>query len=236
MFAPALSPDRKRVAYVEGTPAHISDPSSGGGGAIVVQSLDGSGARIVASEGNNGAPSWSPDGRQIAFLRGDAVWLMGADGSNQRSLGVTLSVNTHLSWSPDGTRLAVGTGNPSRIAVIGLGGGGVTFAGPPAGQADHPAWSPDGRQLAYSMVRPNGLFVSDADASSPPRQVTTCADPLCARDLEPGWSPDGTQIAFVRFSPGGPQAEAQQIYVVTLATGALRQVTSGPEGHAFPSW
>lgn len=39
---------------------------------------------------NNVAPAWSPDGSQLAFLTDRnghwEIWLMSADGSNQRSL------------------------------------------------------------------------------------------------------------------------------------------------------
>jgi len=62
---------------------------------------------------NNAAPAWSPDGSQIAFLTDRSgqweIWVMAADGSNQRPLvsaealaGVTLQYNgmeeRMLSW------------------------------------------------------------------------------------------------------------------------------------------
>src|SRR5438552_3092783 len=52
-------------------------------------------------------PAWSPDGREIAFDSnrrvGLAIWLMNADGSNQRI--VTRSHGEYAAWSPDGTLL-----------------------------------------------------------------------------------------------------------------------------------
>jgi Tol biopolymer transport system component len=233
IFAPALSPDRKRIAYVQGVPGHLL--TYGGDGQIVVQNVDGTGAKVVAPLGNNGAPAWSPDGKQIAFLQGDALWLMGADGSNPHSLELTLPVNTHIAWSPNGRKLAVGTGSPSRIAVVDLASLAYSYLGPTAAQQDHPAWSPDGKQLAYAMGGANALFVANADGSEP-RQLTTCVHPECSRDLEPAWSPDGAYVAFVRYAPGAGQGAAQQVYVVPAAGGDARRITSGAEGHAFPSW
>jgi Tol biopolymer transport system component len=49
-------------------------------------------------------PAWSPDGRRIAFRRGDELWVMNADGSAARPLdGVA---GGEPSWSPDGRRIA----------------------------------------------------------------------------------------------------------------------------------
>jgi len=233
VFAPALSPDRKKVAYVQGAPGHLL--TFGGEGAIVVQNVDGTGARVVAPLGTSGAPAWSPDGRQIAFLQRDALWLMDADGSNPHSLSLGLPVNTRIAWSPDGKKLAVGTGSPSRIAIVDLASLAYSYIGPASAQQDHPAWSPDGRQLVYAMGGANALFVANADGSEA-RQITTCIHPECSRDLEPAWSPDGAYIAFVRYAPGSKQGAAQQVYVVPAAGGDARQITNGAEGHAFPSW
>lgn len=52
-------------------------------------------------------PSVSPDGKAIAFLQGQAVWRINADGTGLAQL-TTPSVGTSWpSWSPDGTRLLV---------------------------------------------------------------------------------------------------------------------------------
>jgi len=52
----------------------------------------GSIQRLTSDPANDGLPVWSPDGRSIAFAsdRGGvwAIWIMNADGANQRQLFV----------------------------------------------------------------------------------------------------------------------------------------------------
>jgi len=95
---PVFSPDGTRIAvsYWQHDHWDIHVMNADGSGrarltetplrAIVEQGINGEEQRSW----NNAAPVWSPDGSQIAFLtdRNGAweIWLMGADGSNQRPL------------------------------------------------------------------------------------------------------------------------------------------------------
>ena len=63
----------------------------------------------------NGNPSWSPDGEHIAFTSSELpdvmpansdIYVIDADGKNQRKLTKNRSRNTDPSWSPDGKRIA----------------------------------------------------------------------------------------------------------------------------------
>ncbi len=78
---------------------------------------DGSGPRRILSMPGISSPTFSPDGRTIAFLAATAtgtdIWLAAADGSATRRLGTiaedgdpVLSGVGPLEWSPDGSRLA----------------------------------------------------------------------------------------------------------------------------------
>jgi TolB protein len=233
IYAPEISHDRTKVVYVEATSTALNSPDNDGGGDVVVQNIDGSGAKVVAS-GDNVSPTWSPDGKQIAFVRGGALWLMNADGSNPHALGVNLSVSYYLAWSPDGSRIAVAAGQPSQIQVIDL----ATLAMTPVGNAaeeDGPAWSPDGKDIVFTEGATDSLYVASVTSGADVRELTNCVLP-CQRDLEPAWSPDGGTIVFVRYTPNGGQGGSEQLWQVPAAGGDAHELTSGPEEHAFPSW
>ena len=51
-------------------------------------------------------PSWSPDGRQIAFSTFSQIYVMDADGSNQQPLTSSSVSKFGPSWSPDGRQIA----------------------------------------------------------------------------------------------------------------------------------
>jgi hypothetical protein len=87
---------------------------------------DGSGAHRLFSLPGLSSPTFSPDGRTIAFLavrpEGQQVWMAAADGSGMLRVGTLRSggrptpAAAGLTWSPDGSRLAFALAPPQGSA------------------------------------------------------------------------------------------------------------------------
>lgn len=145
-----------------------------------------------ASACGAGAPAWSPDGRRIAFGRATEIWVMNADGSGQRSLGVP---GSDPAWAPDGRRIAfdaVGYKGGDGIAVVradGSSGRLITQS-----DRDHsPAWAPDGRRIAFSRFRDDAdedIMSMTPAGTKQRRLIGGC---VCAK---PDYSPDGRHIVY----------------------------------------
>jgi len=123
--APALSPDGRRVAYVQGS-------------TITTVARDGSDARPLTM---GSSPDWSPDGSRLAYTNG-GVWVMNADGSDQRRLWEGTAYEP--AWSHDGQRIAFTTpaGLKMRVAVMNADGSGLAFLTPETEMSLTPSWTP----------------------------------------------------------------------------------------------
>ncbi len=76
---------------------------------IYLANGDGTGViRLTTDPGADMYPSWSPDGRSIAFVRDGDVYVMGADGSGATRVMSSPESEIAPSFSPDGTKLVFG--------------------------------------------------------------------------------------------------------------------------------
>src|SRR5262249_37291630 len=103
--SPAWSPNGRRIAYI----AYNSDIAyNSGAGRLFVMKADGSSKRQLAASAGEccyaSSPTWSPDGRQIAYSRGGVIYTVHADGSAQRPLTPGSSFDC-AAWSPNGPRI-----------------------------------------------------------------------------------------------------------------------------------
>jgi hypothetical protein len=113
---PSFSPDCSKIVYRSSRDgdATVGDPE------IWVMNADGTNPVQLTSNGIfDSAPAWSPDGAQIAFERSqatnsegtgvgyptDEIWVMNADGTNQRQLTNNSAHDEGPAWSPDGTQM-----------------------------------------------------------------------------------------------------------------------------------
>lgn len=102
----AVAPDGRHVAYVDGTHGDLHVIRSDGQRDTTI--VQGHGLQML------GAPVWSPDGQQIAYVAnspsGPALHLINSSGTNVRviaaSSGGSVVSFGHVIWSPDGLRVA----------------------------------------------------------------------------------------------------------------------------------
>ncbi|MCU1385164.1 MAG: translocation protein TolB [Acidobacteria bacterium] len=182
------SPDGTRVAF---------DSDRDGERGVYVAYRDGSGVRRVSGAGYAAVPTWSPDGKRLAFIRGEAdrpkvwnLWLLDLGSRQSRRLtsfryGQTWSA----SWFADGRRICYT--HEDRLIVANLDTG-VTREYP--SPVSHtlmrtPAVSPDGRRVIFQVAR-SGAWMLDLEDGSTQRVL---ADPTAE---EFAWSPDGRRVAF----------------------------------------
>ncbi len=122
---------------------------------------DGSGKRqITFGAHDDTMATWSPNGRQITFLRDDKTWLLAnADGTNLTKL-MDISASNYwdsLRWSPDGRTIglihyaAVGKTDAETLYLMNL----RTRKAQRILNVDHYAWSPDSRKLLLSGAETN---------------------------------------------------------------------------------
>jgi Tol biopolymer transport system component/DNA-binding winged helix-turn-helix (wHTH) protein len=113
-------------------------------------------------------PSWSPDGKRIAFCgqKAGTVWqpyVVAADGSTQPLLPEGVDGN-EPTWSPDGNSLLLGpmdmSANPN-VRILDLNTHGLTVL-PGSEGMGAPRWSPDGQHIsAISLTGEDKLFRFD---------------------------------------------------------------------------
>jgi TolB protein len=154
--APAWSPDGLWVAYESYIEASLD---------ILIVPVDGSQdpLQLTTHHAADYAPTWSPLGRQIAFVstRGDRsqIWLADLDKSgNDRFQLLSLHNETHADhpvWSPDGRFLAWGAVTDTGLHKIYVWDR-ENPKEPPQDQGggDWPTWSPDGQALLAILKTP----------------------------------------------------------------------------------
>jgi TolB protein len=211
---PAWSPDGRRIAFVRTIgPAPPARPRIVG---IFVMNADGTNLRQLTQRRGtfrteDHAPSWSPDGKRIAFMSANTtfrpagasvIYVINADGKRPRvvrSLPHGWPAAGAPAWSPGGKRLLYSTycwfgtcGQPAvgaQLFTTGVDGTGVRRLTNLAGNAFDARWSRDGRWIVFvrnARVGPTGdLWTISVDGTAL-RRVTNAVD-LSAR--APDWGP-----------------------------------------------
>jgi TolB protein len=183
-----ISPDGSRIVFTSLKDGDLD---------IYTMNIDGSNVRrLTTTPGYDGGPWWSPDGTKIVYRAWHPVdtalatyrdllaqrlvrpnrmelWVMNADGSNQRQITQLGGANFGPSWFPDGKRLIFSSNHKQPrsgnfdLYAINLDGTGLeqittqeTFDG-------FPMFSPDGKHIVWASNRHDkiltetNLFIAD---------------------------------------------------------------------------
>lgn len=186
---------------------------------------DGTGLRrLTKSPWREFDPSWSPDGRSIAYRSEPneypELWVMNADGSGQHRL---TRDGGFPDWSPGCSRIAYatagGSSGRSSIAIMNADGSGRhQVLGTDFGE--YPSLSPDCKRVAFNSNVSGGplMHIADIDGSG--------VVPLDAAGGggQVAWSPDGLSILFA--SDRDHSDYYKDIYVMAPDGSGVKRLTS----------
>ena len=229
---PQISPDGAWVAYTVSTSDTTEDRNHS---AVWMVSWDGTrNVRLTTSKPGENTPSWSPDGRWLAFLssREDEhtqLWLLDRLGGEGRKATTLPSDVDDYVWAPDGKRIALvaedaDTAKPKTAPPIVI---------------DRFQFKQD--EDGYLGKQRRHLYVLDVESGK-----TTMLTSGDYDELLPAWSPDGKSLVFVsKRRPDFDRDSNWDLYVIDAAPGAgaaPRQLTTfegpdnDPDTESRPAW
>ena len=219
-LAPSLSPDASMVAYVAVPPGQRNI-------AIMVQATTPTTPRQLTrptGQADDFSPAWSPDGREIAFLRRIAdqsceIRIISASGGAGRVVG---ECDPHhlpsFDWSPDGSGLIFGSHGVYHdrpgLHLLDLASGelrALEYRASPENHDFAPRYSPDGRWIVFVRNMPVGDFWRLPATGGTAERLTH----LDAQILGWDWSPSGRALIYSHHHDN-----ASRLYRLDLETGA----------------
>jgi Tol biopolymer transport system component len=209
-YGPSFSPDASRIVFSSvGDEGDVSDTVGASGLDLYVLAADGSGRRRLLDGDEDVSPAWSPDGDQIAFVRGGAadgagrIFVVDPDGEGSARLLVEQDATGNDSdpaWSPDGTQLAFVRTEPeglSHLMVANADGSDARSVLERPEALGSPSWSPDGTTLAFTVgtggESGGSIVLLDLEEGS--------VEMVAERGFAPVWSASGRLYGYVR-APG----------------------------------
>jgi TolB protein len=173
-------------------------------------------------------PSFSPDGRTIAFVRAytegiNSLCMIDVDGSNFRVV-IRDAHAGEIAWSPDGRTIAFYSEEDGGIHLVDVDGTNERVLWQRVGgpNQDSPSWSSDSSQIYYAS---GNVWVANADGSGSrvladlPRYVSWVA-----------LSPDDSTVAFSEQEPGGTSSA---IWIMDADGSNVRRVTDAASGNWY---
>jgi serine/threonine protein kinase len=178
-------------------------------------------------------PRWSPDGRWIAFQRGDSirfdVFVVPATGGELKQLTHENNQINGFSWLPDSTGIVYSSSRGSTMPYlstsslwqVGLDGGQVRQVTSGESSYMFPDISQDGALVASRLRLQSDIWMFPVDGS--PRDNVARGVRVTHQTgevLTPTASPDGKEVAFLSDHSGHAN-----LWVIDIASGELRQIT-----------
>lgn len=211
----------------------LVDGRFGGGVTVLGPGAERNELYVETADGYLAQPSWSPDGRLVAFSRASSTgnWLVIGPGTG----GSLVTYETpfaafYIHWSPDGRSVAMLGAADSKVAlaILDLETGVVEMVDAAVSYYFH--WSPDSsRVLTY--LDNSRLQIIEASSG----QITPVAtfDFIWSAYQAPSWMPDGDSIVYVRPAEDQSEGAQDELVIHDLESGRIDVIGTGAGFFSF---